>query len=85
MREVGCNFPGGSGIRRISDNAVTDFPEPDSPTIPRVSPLVKIEGDAVDRAGYPLIRMEIGGKVSDFENFLRQMVLSPSSAEKVST
>src|SRR5216684_3580322 len=31
-------LPGGWGIRRISESAVTDFPQPDSPTMPRVSP-----------------------------------------------
>ena len=30
--------PGGSGIRRRIDSAVTLLPEPDSPTIARVSP-----------------------------------------------
>src|SRR5436305_14531907 len=31
-------LPGGSGINRISERFATDFPEPDSPTIPSVSP-----------------------------------------------
>src|SRR5580698_3727493 len=31
-------LPGGSGISRISDIAVTDLPQPDSPTIASVSP-----------------------------------------------
>src|SRR3954468_20802941 len=30
--------PGGEGMRRMIDRFVTDFPEPDSPTIPSVSP-----------------------------------------------
>ena len=30
--------PGGEGTRRISERTVTDLPQPDSPTIPRVSP-----------------------------------------------
>ena len=30
--------PGGSGMSRINDNMVTDLPEPDSPTMPSVSP-----------------------------------------------
>ena len=30
--------PGGMGTNRIRDSTVTDFPEPDSPTIPMVSP-----------------------------------------------
>src|SRR5262244_387182 len=32
--------PGGVGIRRMIDRAVTLLPEPDSPTMPRVSPLL---------------------------------------------
>src|SRR6266536_4939189 len=31
-------LPGGCGISRMSDSAVTDLPQPDSPTMPRVSP-----------------------------------------------
>src|SRR6218665_1133742 len=35
-------FPGGFGIRRITDKEVTDFPDPDSPTIPTVSPRERV-------------------------------------------
>ena len=31
-------FPGGDAISCMMERAVTDFPEPDSPTIPRISP-----------------------------------------------
>src|SRR6266568_7084378 len=31
-------FPGGSAIRRINERFATDLPEPDSPTMPSVSP-----------------------------------------------
>ena len=31
--------PGGSGIRRMTESAVTLFPQPDSPTTPNVRPL----------------------------------------------
>src|ERR1700681_195349 len=31
-------LPGGSGMSRMSDMAVTDLPQPDSPTMPSVSP-----------------------------------------------
>src|SRR6476660_7079192 len=34
-------FPGGLGTSRMIDRFVTDFPEPDSPTIPNVSPRFK--------------------------------------------
>jgi len=32
--------PGGCGMSRMTLSAVTDFPEPDSPTMPSVSPLL---------------------------------------------
>jgi hypothetical protein len=38
MRDSGWIFPGGSGISLITESEVTDFPLPDSPTIPSVSP-----------------------------------------------
>ena len=34
-------MPGGFGISRIAESDVTDLPDPDSPTIPIVSPLFK--------------------------------------------
>ena len=36
-------LPGGDGTNLIADNDVTDFPEPDSPTTPIVSPLFKVK------------------------------------------
>ena len=36
-------IPGGLGINLIADKEVTDFPDPDSPTIPIVSPLFKLK------------------------------------------
>ncbi|MDY7023457.1 MAG: hypothetical protein SWJ54_19235 [Cyanobacteriota bacterium] len=35
-------FPGGEGIKRNIDNTLILFPEPDSPTIPRVSPALTV-------------------------------------------
>ena len=35
--------PGGFGIKRIAEREVTDLPEPDSPTIPIVSPLLSVK------------------------------------------
>ena len=35
--------PGGEGIKRIAEREVTDFPDPDSPTIPMVSPLLRVK------------------------------------------
>ena len=36
-------MPGGEGINRIAESEVTDLPDPDSPTIPIVSPLFKVK------------------------------------------
>ena len=38
ISEPSTTLPGGSGMRRISDMAATVLPEPDSPTMPMVSP-----------------------------------------------
>ena len=40
----------GERVRPISVITVTDFPEPDSPTIATTSPAVDLEGHAVDGA-----------------------------------
>jgi len=36
-------LPGGEGTRRIIERLATDFPEPDSPTMPSVSPRFKLK------------------------------------------
>src|SRR5207237_8859362 len=36
-------FPGGSRINRIIERFATDFPDPDSPTMPRVSPRLSLK------------------------------------------
>jgi hypothetical protein len=38
ISEPSTTLPGGSGMSRISDMAATVLPEPDSPTMPMVSP-----------------------------------------------
>ncbi len=38
MSEPSTTLPGGSGMSRMSDRAATVLPEPDSPTMPSVSP-----------------------------------------------
>ena len=44
-------LPGGVGIRRMIDSAVTLLPQPDSPTMPSVSPFARSYGsDPVDGA-----------------------------------
>ena len=35
--------PGGLGINLIAESEVTDFPDPDSPTIPIVAPLFNVK------------------------------------------
>ena len=54
---------GGSSPRIASD--VTDLPEPDSPTIPRVSARVKVEADVVDGVHDPVVGLELDRQVAD--------------------
>ena len=42
--------PGGSGMRRRIDRALTDLPEPLSPTMATVSPMLHGIGDPIDGA-----------------------------------
>ena len=60
-------FAGGFGIRPMIESAVTDFPQPDSPTIPSVSPFSIEKLTAVDRADDALAGEEVGAQVVDLE------------------
>ena len=55
------------GISRRIDFAVTDLPQPLSPTIASVSPALDVERDAVDRAVHAVRRAEMGLQVFDLE------------------
>ncbi len=46
---------------------VTDLPEPDSPTMPRVWPALELEADAVDRLHQAVVGREVDVQVVDVE------------------
>jgi len=49
-------LPGGLGMIRISDIAVTDFPQPLSPTRPRVSPASSVRSIPSTAFTWPTVR-----------------------------
>ena len=57
--------PVSGGIRRRIESAVTDLPQPDSPTMPSVSPRAEVERHAVDRAHHAVERVELRVEVAD--------------------
>ena len=57
----------GCWMRRRIESAVTDFPQPDSPTMPSVSPAPIAERHAVDRAGDAGAGVEVGAEIGDGE------------------
>ena len=60
-------LPGGSGMSRMMDIALTLLPQPLSPTIPRVLPLVERVADAVDRMDHAFPREEVCLEVADLQ------------------
>ena len=60
----------GFGLRLRIDIIVTLFPEPDSPTTPRVSPRPHRERDAVDGLDDPVVGLEVRPEVADVEQRL---------------
>ena len=60
--------PVSGGISRRIDSAVTDLPQPDSPTMPSVSPRAEVERHAVDRAHHAVAREELRLQVADRED-----------------
>ena len=60
-------FAGGFGIRPMIDSAVTDLPQPDSPTMPSVLPASSEKRDAVDRAHDAVAREEVRLQLVDLE------------------
>ena len=49
---------------------VTLFPQPDSPTIPSVLPVLDRERHTVDRADDPVVGMEVRTQIADVEQRL---------------
>ena len=49
--------------RPITPSEVTDLPEPDSPTMPRVCPGFSIEADAVDRLDQAVVGLEVDAQI----------------------
>ena len=66
ITEPPTTLPGGWTMPMI-ELAVTDLPQPDSPTIPSVCPRSSVERDAVDRMHLALAGPENGAKVVDLE------------------
>ena len=66
MRESSAIRPGRS-TSRITESAVTDLPQPDSPTTPERAALRDLEVDAVDCAQEALARVEAGAEVLNRE------------------
>ena len=59
--------PGGVGIRRMIESAVTLLPEPDSPTMATVSPGADVEGDVVDGRHPTALGIEARRQVADLQ------------------
>ena len=51
--------------------AVTDLPQPDSPTMPSVLPLGDGEVDAIDRLDRAIHDVEVGAEIIDLEDVPR--------------
>ncbi len=61
--------PGGSGISRSTDSAVTDLPEPLSPTTATVSPGIDGVADPVNRANDSRTGAKFRVQVLDFQKW----------------
>ena len=68
-------LPGGSGMRRMMDRAVTDLPEPDSPTTPSVCPGSRVKRHAVDGLDDAVAGEEVHLEVVDFEKRAARLLL----------
>ena len=60
------------------ESAVTDLPQPDSPTIPSVLPFSTAKLIAVDRADHALAGEEVRAEIVDLEQ--RHRARSPASS-----
>ena len=67
VTEPSTIFAGGFGMRPMIESAVTDFPQPDSPTMPSVLPFSTGKRDAVHRLDDALAGEEVRLQVVDLE------------------
>ena len=79
MRPRGIS-PGGSGISRMIERAVTDLPDPDSPTSPKVSPRCDGEGHAIDGRQFAPPQAKAHGEIVEFQNRLGHIASRSSRA-----
>ena len=63
--------------------AVTDLPEPDSPTIANTSPRLTSKRDAVDRLDFAVVGVEADLEVADREQDLRSRTALQLRVERV--
>ena len=68
--------PGGMGIRRITERAVTVFPEPDSPTRPKVSPRWTVSVTPSTCCQLATFEMKANGEIVQLQNGVRH-IMSP--------
>ena len=59
--------PGGVGISRMMESAVTLLPHPLSPTTPTTCVFAMSKRDAVDRTYHAVVRVKVGPQVTDFK------------------
>ena len=72
------NRPGGTGTSPITARADTDLPDPDSPTMPSVSPRPDRPAHPVDRLHHPGVGVEVDPQVLDAEQ--RRLGVRPAAA-----
>ena len=70
--------PGGCGIRPRIDIVLTLLPEPDSPTIPSVSPGIDVVRDAVDGVDDAVVGLELDDEIPDRQDGLRHALSAAS-------
>ena len=69
--------------RPTVDSAVTDLPEPDSPTSATVSPLLTCKADAADRRHHLAVLTKADAQIADFQNRRHRKVFLGSKASRM--
>ncbi len=73
----------GYGRSFITDSAVTDLPEPDSPTSATVSPLLHAERDAIDRDRHAAGLVKRNREIADVEQFFGRVHRLPERLARI--